>query len=252
MSLHGKMAVVSGGASGIGRSICLRLARDGADVAVLDLDLAGAEKVVEEITGLKRRAVALQIDVIDRDQVKSAVGRVHGQLGAVHILVNSAGIGDFVPFARISEDQWDRMIAVHLKGLFNCAQAVLPDMIDGKWGRIVTISSVAGLAGAPGLVHYSAAKAGVIGFSKALAREVGRKGVTVNTIAPGIIDTPLLQGTVSKDDHIRDIFTHTVRAAPINRVGTPDDVATACAYVVSEEAGFFTGQVLSPNGGIYT
>ena len=252
MSLQGKNALVTGGASGIGRSICLRLARDGADVAVFDIDLAGAEKVVEEIIGLKHRAVALQVDVIDRAQVKGVINRVHGQLGAVHILVNSAGIGDFVPFARISEDQWDRMIAVHLKGLFNCAQAVLPDMIDGKWGRIVTISSVAGLAGAPGLVHYSAAKAGVIGFSKALAREVGRKGVTVNTIAPGIIETPLLRGTVSKDDHIKNIMTNTVRASPINRVGTPDDVAAACAYVVSEEAGFLTGQVLSPNGGIYT
>ncbi len=252
MSLEGKTALITGGASGIGRSICLRLARDGADVAVFDLDLAGAEKVVEEIIGLKHRAVALQVDVIDRAQVKGAINRVHGQMGAVHILVNSAGIGDFVPFARISEDQWDRMIAVHLKGLFNCAQAVLPDMIDGKWGRIVTISSVAGLAGAPGLVHYSAAKAGVIGFSKALAREVGRKGVTVNTIAPGIIETPLLRGTVSKDDHIKNIMTNTVRASPINRVGTPDDVAAACAYVVSEEAGFLTGQVLSPNGGIYT
>jgi len=252
VSLEGKTALITGGASGIGRSICLRLARDGADVAVFDLDLAGAEKVVEEIIGLKHRAVALQVDVIDRAQVKGAINRVHGQMGAVHILVNSAGIGDFVPFARISEDQWDRMIAVHLKGLFNCAQAVLPDMIDGKWGRIVTISSVAGLAGAPGLVHYSAAKAGVIGFSKALAREVGRKGVTVNTIAPGIIETPLLRGTVSKDDHIKNIMTNTVRASPINRVGTPDDVAAACAYVVSEEAGFLTGQVLSPNGGIYT
>ena len=252
MSLQGKNALVTGGASGIGRSICLRLARDGADVAVFDLDLAGAEKVVEEIIGLKHRAVALQVDVIDMAQVKTAVDQVHGQMGAVHILVNSAGIGDFVPFARISEDQWDRMIAVHLRGTFNCTQAVLPDMIDRKWGRIVTISSVAGLAGAPGLVHYSAAKAGVIGFSKALAREVGRKGVTVNTIAPGIIETPLLRGAISKGNKVNNIVANTIRATPINRVGTPDDVAAACAYLVSEEAGFCTGQVLSPNGGIYT
>jgi NAD(P)-dependent dehydrogenase (short-subunit alcohol dehydrogenase family) len=139
------------------------------------------------------------------------------------------------------------MAEVHLKGAFNCAQAVLPDMLKSQWGRIVNIASVAGLTGARGLVHYSTAKAGLIGFTKALARELGSAGITVNAVAPGLIDTQILQR-----HGMRAAIESTIRQTPVGRIGKPEEVAAACAYLVSQEAGFCTGQVLSPNGGIYT
>jgi len=192
MSLAGKNAVVTGGASGIGRGISLRLARDGANVAILDLNRAGAESVAAEIAALGRKSMACQTDVANRSQVQAAIDRVRKELGPVHILINDAGIGKFVMLAEMSEENWDEMIAVHLKGTFNCTKAVVQDMLDVKWGRIVNISSTAGLGGAAGLVHYSAAKAGIIGFTKGLAAELGPMGITVNAIAPGLVDTPIL------------------------------------------------------------
>ena len=252
VSLSGKNAVVTGGASGIGRGICLRLAHDGANVGILDLDVAGAEKVAEEIKALGRNAVACQVDVANRTQVDAAVERVRKELGPIHILVNDAGIGEFAPLAQMSEEQWDRMIAIHLKGTFNCTKAAIQDMVDAKWGRIVSISSVAGPGGGPGLVHYSAAKAGIIGFTKALAQEVGPIGITVNAIAPGLIDTPILRKSDLPEEQVRGFIETIVGRTPMRRVGVPDDIAAACAYLVSEEASFFTGQVVSPNGGMYT
>jgi NAD(P)-dependent dehydrogenase (short-subunit alcohol dehydrogenase family) len=252
MSLAGKNAVVTGGASGIGRGICLRLARDGANVAILDLDVAGAEKVAAEVTAVGRKALACQVDVVNRAQVDAAVERVRKELGPIHILVNDAGIGEFVPLAQMSEEQWDRMIAIHLKGTFNCTKAVVQDMLDAKWGRVVSISSVAGLGGGMGLVHYSAAKAGIIGFTKALAQELGPIGITVNAIAPGLIDTPIIRKSQLPEEQVRGVIETVVGRTPVRRIGVPDDIAAACAYLVSEEASFFTGQVVSPNGGLYT
>jgi 2-hydroxycyclohexanecarboxyl-CoA dehydrogenase len=252
MSLAGKNAVVTGGASGIGRGICLRLARDGANIAILDLDSAGAEKVAAEVIALGRRAVVCQVDVANRAQIDAAVERVRRELGPMQILVNDAGIGEFVPLAQMSEAQWDRMIAIHLKGTFNCTKAVVQDMIDANWGRIVSISSVAGLAGAMGLVHYSAAKAGIIGFTKALAQELGPVGITVNAIAPGLIDTPILRKSEISEEQVQEFIETAVGRTPMRRVGVPEDIAAACAYLTSEEASFFTGQVVSPNGGLYT
>jgi 2-hydroxycyclohexanecarboxyl-CoA dehydrogenase len=247
MGLAGRNAVVTGGASGIGRSICLRLARDGADVAVLDLDGAGGRTVAGEVTALGRRAVAVEADVVSAASVAAALERVRAAHGPVHVLVNDAGIAGLASLEEMTEEQWDRMIAVHLKGAFNCTKAVLPDMRAAGWGRIVNIASVAGLRGAPQLAHYSAAKAGLIGLTKALAAEVGPLGITVNAIAPGLIDTPLLRRSGWPDQLTRAI----VAQNPIRRIGTPDDIAAACGYLVSEEASFFTGQVMSPNGGGY-
>jgi len=247
MGLSGRNAVVTGGASGIGRAICLRLARDGADVAVLDLDQGGGRQVADEVAALHRRAVAVEADVASAASVAAAVERLHAALGPVHILVNDAGIAGLVPLREMTEDEWDRMIAVHLKGAFNCTRAVLDDMVAAGWGRIVNVSSVAGLSGAPNLVHYSAAKAGLIGFTKALAGEVGPRGITVNAIAPGLIDTPMLQRSGWPDSLTQVIIAQN----PIKRIGTPEDIAAACAYLVSEEASYVTGQVLSPNGGGY-
>src|SRR5438132_773904 len=174
MGLSGRNAVVTGGASGIGRAICLRLARDGADVAVLDLDQGGGRQVADEVAALHRRAIAVEADVASAASVAAAVERLHAALGPVHILVNDAGIAGLVPLREMTEDEWDRMIAVHLKGAFNCTRALLGDMAAAGWGRIVNVSSVAGLRGAPQLVHYSAAKAGLIGFTTTHAGSLPR------------------------------------------------------------------------------
>jgi NAD(P)-dependent dehydrogenase (short-subunit alcohol dehydrogenase family) len=251
MSLTGKNAVVTGGASGIGRGICLRLARDGANVAILDINQIGTTAVAAEVAALGRKAVVCQADVANRAQVHAAIERVHQELGAIEILVNDAGIGKFVLLSEMSEEAWDEMIAIHLKGAFNCTKAVVHDMIDAKWGRIVNISSTAGLGGAAGLVHYSAAKAGIIGFTKGLAAELGPLGITVNAIAPGLIDTPILLRDGVLSGRMQKFKEITANRAPVRRNGVPDDIAAACAYLASEEASFFTGQVISPNGGMY-
>lgn len=251
MSLVGKNAVVTGGASGIGRGIALRLAREEANVAILDLNLTGAEKVAAEIAALGRKSVACQTDVANRAQVNASIERVRKELGPIHILVNDAGIGKFVLLSDMSEEAWDEMIAIHLKGTFNCTKAVVQDMIDAKWGRVINISSTAGLGGAAGLVHYSAAKAGIIGFTKGLAAELGPMGITVNAIAPGLIDTPILLKDGALSGRMQKFMQITANRAPVRRNGAPDDIAAACAYLASEDASFFTGQVMSPNGGMY-
>lgn len=246
MSSNGRTALVTGGASGIGRAIALRLARDGADVAILDLDLARAEDVAGEVRALGRRSVAVRADVASWESAEAAVGEARRALGRISILVNDAGIGEVVPVLHMTPAQWHRMIAVHLDGTFFCTRLAAPDMVEAGWGRIVNISSVAALGGSAALSHYAAAKAGVIGFTKSLAQELGSAGVTVNALAPGLIDTPILD----KAGVSQEMRRGTVRRSPIPRIGVPDDIAAACAYVVSEEAGFLTGQVISPNGGI--
>jgi 2-hydroxycyclohexanecarboxyl-CoA dehydrogenase len=248
MGLSGRTAVVTGGASGIGRAIALRLARDGADVGILDVDVAGAGRVTREVTAIGRRALAVETEVASSASVRAAVERVHRELAPVGILVNAAGIASFVPLLQMTEETWDRLVAVHLKGTFNCTRAVLPDMIAARWGRVVSIASVAGLnGGGPGLAHYAAAKAGIIGFTKAVALEMASFGITVNAIAPGLTDTPLLD----RSGMPREVRERIVQQMPVGRIGAPDDIAAACAYLVAEDASFVTGQVLSPNGGGY-
>src|SRR5437899_198146 len=220
----------------------------------------GARRLVEEDELLDRGAAlpavlarpadaepAVGAEPPDRLHVERPAALGPAALGPVHILVNDAGIAGLVPLREMTEDEWDRMIAVHLKGAFNCTRALLGDMAAAGWGRVVNVSSVAGLRGAPQLVHYSAAKAGLIGFTKALAAEVGPLGITVNAIAPGLIDTPLLKRSGWPDGLTQAI----VAQNPIKRIGTAEDIAAACAYLVSEGASFTTGQVLSPNGGGY-
>jgi len=243
--MAGRVALVTGGGSGIGRSICLRLASTGVAVGVLDINGANAERTAGEIG---KAAVAVSADVADVEAVRSAFERVRGELGPLHILVNVAGIGGFTPLLEIRQEDWDRMIAVHLTGTFNCTRAAVPDMLAAGWGRIVNTSSVAGLnGGGPNLSHYAAAKGGIIAFTKALAYELGPSGITVNCIAPGLIDTPLLgQSQVSAE-----LRAQTARISPMRRVGVPDDIAAACAFLVGEDSSFFTGQVMSPNGGRY-
>jgi NAD(P)-dependent dehydrogenase (short-subunit alcohol dehydrogenase family) len=243
-----RSALVTGGGSGIGRAICIRLAADGADVAVIDINAAGAEETAAALRELGRRVVAIETDVSNYSAVENAVTQATAAIGPLQILVNVAGIGEFEPFATMTEEQWDRMIAVHLKGTFNSAKATVGEMTASGWGRIVNIASVAGLnGGGPGLAHYSAAKGGIIGFTKALAHELGPMGVTVNAIAPGLIDTPMI-----RDSGVAQaIIQYTRERTPMRRVGLPPDIAAACAYLVAEDAGFITGQIISPNGGAY-
>jgi len=248
MSAGPRTAVVTGGASGIGRGICVRLAQRGIHVAVVDLNLPGAQRVAAEITAAGGRALAVGADVADAHSVAAAIEQVHRDLGAVHILVNDAGICEFVSLMEMSIEQWTRMIAVHLNGAFHCSRAVVPDMVAAGWGRIVNLASVAGLnGGGTGLAHYAAAKGGIIGFTKALAQELGPSGITVNAIAPGLIDTPMVRASGIPEG----IIHATIQRAPVRRIGAPQDIAAACAFLVSDDAGFFTGQVMSPNGGTY-
>jgi NAD(P)-dependent dehydrogenase (short-subunit alcohol dehydrogenase family) len=245
MGLAGRHALVTGGASGIGRAVAHRLGREGAAVTLLDVNLSAARAVAEELVAGGIAAQAVAADVADAGAVRAAMGAARAGLGAVHVLVCSAGISGFSPLLDMTEAQWDRMLAVHLRGTFLVTQAALPDMLAARWGRIVTISSVGGLRGGPNLTHYAAAKAGVIGFTKALALEVGAQGVTANAVAPGLVDTPMLRGSGMP----AELLEQSRRQIPVGRLGTPEDVAAACAFLVSEEAGFVTGQVLSPNGG---
>lgn len=240
-----RTAVISGAGSGIGRSVALKLARTGLRVAALDIDRSAAQRTAAEIGG---EALAVAADVADGDAVQGAVDQIRAALGPIAVLVNVAGIGGFMGLLEMGRADWDRMIAVHLTGTFNCTRAVVPDMVAAGWGRIVNTASVAGLSGGgPGLSHYAAAKGGIIGFSKALAHELGPSGITVNCIAPGLIDTPMIRSSMVSDE----IRARAIEGAPVRRIGQPDDIAAVCAFLVSEESGFMTGQVLSPNGGRY-
>jgi len=231
MTMAKRVALVTGGASGIGRSICQRLAREGAAVAVLDIDQRGADDTAAALVAAGGRAMAVAADVADAVAVRGAVDAARARLGPVHILVNVAGIGAFVRLLDMSDAEWNRMIAVHLTGTFNCSRAVVPDMLAAGWGRIVNTASVAGLnGGGPGLSHYAAAKGGIIAFSKALAHELGPAGITVNCLAPGLIDTPMIRSS---------LVTEELRARAVE--GAP----------VADESSFCTGQVISPNGGRY-
>ena len=243
--MAGRTAVVSGGASGIGRAVAHALARGGDDVAVLDVNAAGADAVAAELRALGRAAIGLAGDVPRPDAVTAAAGAVGASLGPVHVLVNSHGIAGCGTLPSLAEAEWMRMIDVHLNGTFRTCTAFVGDMLAAGWGRIVNVSSVGGLRGGPMLVHYAAAKAGVVGFTKALAIDLGPKGITVNAIAPGLVDTPMLAASGLSDA----VRAAAIAQMPIRRLGTPDDVAAACAFLVSDGASWFTGQVLSPNGG---
>lgn len=244
MSLKNKVAVVTGGGKGIGRAISVQLARDGAAVAVWDLDGKSAQETVASITEQGGKAIACVGDAASREAIAASHARTRTELGAVSILVNNAGMTGFVPFLEISEEAWDRMIAVNLKGPFLCTRALLPDMLSAGWGRIVNISSSSAQTGAPAMAHYVASKGGVIGFTKALAIELAARGVTVNNVPPGFIDTPMLRASPLDVDAVAAV-------APMKRAGKPEDIAAAVSYLTSEAAGYVTGQTISVNGGRY-
>jgi 2-hydroxycyclohexanecarboxyl-CoA dehydrogenase len=245
----GRVAVVTGGGSGMGLAVARRLAADGHRVTVLDLDGDAAERAAEGIRAAGADAMATEVDVADRGAVDDALTYVRTELGPVEIMVTSAGLDAFTPFTEITAEQWERVIAVNLTGTFHCLQAAVPDMIAGGWGRIVTISSSSAQSGAARMAHYVASKGGVIGLTKALASELGRHGITVNTIPPGSIETPMTQRAQSSGN-LPDTEV-IARMIPVRRTGTPDDIAAACAFLCSEDAGYITGQQINVNGGRY-
>jgi 2-hydroxycyclohexanecarboxyl-CoA dehydrogenase len=245
----GRVAVVTGAASGMGLAVSRHLADRGHRVGLLDLDGGAAQRAAETLAANGAVTVAAEVDVADRAAVDEALRKVRGELGPVEIMVTSAGLDEFQAFTDITIEAWDRILAVNLTGTFHCLQAAVPDMIAAGWGRIVTISSSSAQSGAPSMAHYVASKGGVIALTKALAVELGPHGITVNTIPPGAIDTPMSRraqetGSLPGTDVIAKII-------PVRRMGTPDDVAAACVFLCSDEAGYITGQQINLNGGRY-
>jgi len=244
MSLTSKIAVVTGGASGIGRAISLQLARDGAAISVWDLNADGADETVAMITEAGGRAIACVGDAASADEIATSVARTRDQLGPISILVNNAGITGFCRFEEITEDMLDRMMQINIKGPFLCTQAIIPDMLAAGWGRIVNISSSSAQTGASMMSHYATSKGGIIALTKTLAKEYADKGITVNNIPPGFVDTPMLRASpVDVDAEAAS------NNSPMGRPGKPEDIATACSYLVSEAAAYVTGHTLSVNGG---
>ena len=244
-----RVAVVTGGASGIGLGVARRFAADGHLVAVLDRNASAAETAADELRSQGATAVAVEVDVADRAAVDGAFDRVRAELGRVAILVTSAGIESFDPLLEIDAETWDRILAVNLTGTFTCVQAAVPDMQSAGWGRIVTIASSSAQSGAPNMAHYAASKGGVIGLTKAVAVELARSGITVNTIPPSLVDTPMArQAEVAGDFPGVDVVGPMV---PLGRAGTPDDIAAACAFLCSDDGSYITGQIIGVNGGMY-
>jgi NAD(P)-dependent dehydrogenase (short-subunit alcohol dehydrogenase family) len=243
-----RVALVTGAGSGMGRATSLRLAREGRKVAVLDIAGDAAARVAAEITDAGGSALALTADVADRAQVEAAVGKARQALGPVTILVNNAAIEDFTPLGELDDAKWDRLMAVNLKSMYLCAQAVLPDMLAAGWGRIVNLSAFGAQIGAPNMALYTASKGGVISMTRSLAVELGPKGITVNSVSPGFIDTPMARRAI--DGGLFPVpYEQILAAYPIPRLGQPEEIAAACAFLASEEAGYITAQVLGVNGG---
>jgi 3-oxoacyl-[acyl-carrier protein] reductase len=245
MRLQGRVALITGAGRGIGRGIALAFAREGACVALADVSATLLDEALAAIEAQGGQGLACPMDVTRQEQIRQAVDTVVGRWGTIDILVNNAGIYEVLPFEQISEAQWDRLLAVNLKGAFLCCQAVVPYMKRQGSGRIINMASSAGktggtLAGA----HYSVSKAGLICLAKQLARELGPQGITVNAIAPGRIDTPMIQ--VASDEENEAFRLRT----PLGRLGTAEDVANAAVFLASDEAAFITGEIMDVNGGL--
>jgi len=241
MRLEGRKALVTGGASGIGAAIAARLAAEGAEVWIGDVDAEGAERVAGEINGH-----ALRLDVTEIESARAAVA----ETGALDVLVNNAGTDEFGFFTYTTPEQWQRVIGINLVGTMSCTHAALPGMQEARYGRILSISSEAGRVGSKGSAAYSAAKAGIVGFTKAIARENARYGITANAIAPGPIETPLLMGA-KEFGEIGERVIETMRSSTqLGRLGQPEEVAAAAAFLVSDDASYVTGETLGVSGGL--
>lgn len=246
----GKTAIVTGGGGGIGGATCRRLAAEGAKVAVFDMNLEAAEKVAADIRASGGQAAAFACNITDRAQVDAAVAAAQAQLGPIAVLVNNAGWDIFKPFTKTVPAEWDKLIAINLTGALHMLHAVLPGMVERKYGRIVNVASDAARGGSSGEAVYSACKGGLVALSKTLAREHARQSITVNVVCPGPTDTALLAGVAEGARDPAKLIEAFKSAIPLGRLGQGDDLASAIAFFGSDDAGFVTGQVLSVSGGL--
>lgn len=244
MQLEGKVAVVTGAGSGIGRAIAERFAREGALVGAWDLNGDGVRETVDTITAAGGKAIAVEADCSDASAIAEAAKQTREAFGEIQILVNNAGIAPFVPYLDITDEQWEQIIKINLKGPHLCIREMLPAMLEAKWGRVVNITSSSVQSGSFAQVHYVSSKGGVLGMTKALALEYAASGVTFNMVPPGFVDTPALRKAPI------DIEAY-AQTLPMKRVGKPEDIASACLFLATEDAGYITGQTISVNGGRY-
>jgi 3-oxoacyl-[acyl-carrier protein] reductase len=240
-----RVAIVTGGAQSIGRAIVERLTRAGVDIVIADVQLEKAETTAREVAAATgRRVIALPLDVSSTASASDMVGKAVAAMGRVDILVNNAGITRDNLIVRMEEADWDKVLDINLKGAWNCSKAVVRTMMKARYGRIINMSSVSGLAGQAGQTNYSASKAGLVGFTKALAREVASRGITVNAVAPGFIPTAL---TIDLPAEVKEA---SLKMIPAGRWGTPEEIAYAVEFLASDDAGYITGHVLSVDGGM--
>lgn len=243
-----RVVVVTGAAAGIGLGIAQRFASDGHPVAMLDVQQEALEIERDTLCSAGAKAWSRKVDVADRAQVDDAYGAIRKELGPISIVVANAGIAPMVPFAAMTANQWQQVIAVNLTGVFHTVQSGLRDMTEANWGRVVTISSHAGQSGGMHMAHYSASKGGVIGLTKGLARDLAGHGITVNSVAPSVCETPQMHRSIEAGEFPIEAI---VPMIPLGRAGQPDEIAAACAFLASDEAGYITGQILGVNGGMY-
>jgi 3-oxoacyl-[acyl-carrier protein] reductase len=243
MRLEGKKAVVTGAGQGIGRSIAMKMAHEGADVVIAEMNPDTGERVRKEVEALGRKALSFAVDVADQGQVKGMVEEVLRIWGRIDILINNAGFDRGATLLKVKEEDWDAVLGVHLKGTLNCIQAVAPHMIGNRCGKIINISSIYGKTGGIAAISYSAAKAGIIGLTKSVARELGRYQINVNVVLPGLILTPTIAKMAEKYKNM--IIDHT----PLGRLGQPEEVASVVAFLASDEASFMTGVSVEVSGG---
>ncbi len=244
MNFNGQTALITGAGRGIGKTIAVKLAESGLDIAIADMNPV-SDKVLREIEEYGTKCLAFQLDVTDVESVDSVVKKIIDETGGIHILVNNAGITKDNLFMRMKPEQWSQVIDVNLNGVFHVTKAVIRTMVKQHSGRIINISSVVGFSGNPGQVNYSSTKSGLIGFTKSLSREVGTRGITVNAVAPGFINTAMTQAL--NESQQQAILSQ----IPLGRMGEAEDVANAVAFLASEEASYITGTVLHVNGGMY-
>jgi 3-oxoacyl-[acyl-carrier protein] reductase len=243
MKLQGKHAIVTGAGQGIGRSIALKMAQEGADVVIAEWNPETGNQTKKEVEALGRNALLMAVDVANRKQVQKMVGEILKAWGRIDILVNNAGFDRGATLLKVKEEDWDAVMGVHLKGTMNCIQAVASHMIENQYGKIINISSIYAKSGGMAAISYSAAKAGIIGLTKSVARELGRYQINVNVVLPGLILTP----TIAKmADKYRDMI---IERTPLGRIGQPEEVANVVAFLASDEASFITGAAVEVSGG---
>lgn len=243
-----RVALVTGGAAGMGKATSLKLATDGHAVGIIDVDFDGANSVAGAIVAAGGRALSVKADIGERAAVEQAVGLIREALGPITILVNNAAIENFSALEDLDDATWDRLMAINLRGAYVAAQCVLPDMTAAGWGRIINVSAFGAQIGAPNMALYTASKGGIISMTRSLAIELGPKGITVNSVSPGFIDTPMSRRAI--DGGLFPVpYEQIIATYPIPRLGRPEDIAAACAFFASDAAGYITGQVLGVNGG---